>query len=50
MPFSGFLGAAPVLRRRELISPTLQDECSLRSSAAAAATYGAAMLVPDMYA
>ena len=49
LPFSDF-SAFPFLRRRELMSPTLQEECSLRSIAAAAATYGAAMLVPDMYA
>src|SRR6476619_3616424 len=48
LPFSAF-SLSPVSRRRELIWPLLQDECSLRSIAAAAATYGAAMLVPDMY-
>ena len=49
LPFSDF-SALPFLRSRELMSPTLHEEWALRSIAAAAATYGAAMLVPDMYA
>ena len=44
------LQLVPCLRRRELMSPRLHEEWALRSIAAAAATYGAAMLVPDMYA
>ena len=49
LPFSA-LSASPLLRRRALMSPKSQEECCLSSIAAAAATYGVAMLVPDMYA
>ena len=49
LPFSAY-SSSPLLRSRELMSPTSQEELCWRSMAAAAATYGVAMLVPDMYA